>query len=129
MFTVPRRCLRLTNEELIHTHTSCGGLVLLYRPQAQGASPHQESVEVAAPCNTRPESEQWFCSLRLGVLEGDVKSRSLKKAFGWDRPVPGVVLAMQLVSLSKKFEVGKVVVAVGGGGGDAIVRCCCFWWW
>lgn len=60
---------------------------------------------VAAPCYTRPESDQWFCSLRLGVLEGDVKSRSLKKAFGWDRPVPGLVLAVQLVSLSMKFEV------------------------
>lgn len=60
---------------------------------------------VAAPCYTRPESEQWFCSLRLGVLEGDVKSRSLKRAFGWDRPLPGLVLAVQLVSLSMKFEV------------------------
>lgn len=77
---------------------------------------------VAAPCLARPESEQWFCSLRLGVLEGDVKSRSLKKAFGWDRPVPGLVLAVQLVSLSKKFEVcgafGVVVAVVG-------VQCCC----
>lgn len=78
---------------------------------------------VAAPCYTRPESEQWFCSLRLGVLEGDVKSRSLKKAFGWDRPVPGRVLAVQLVSLSKKFEVCgalDVVVVVGGGGAGVV---------
>lgn len=73
--------------------------------QVQGPNSRQESVVVAAPCYTRPESEQWFCSLRLGVLEGDVKSRSLKRAFGWDRPVPGLVLAVQLVSLSKKFEV------------------------
>lgn len=67
---------------------------------------------VAAPCYTRPESEQWFCSLRLGVLEGDVKSRSLKRAFGWDRPLPGLVLAVQLVSLSMKFEVCVGVVGV-----------------
>lgn len=66
---------------------------------------------VAAPCYTRPESEQWFCSLRLGVLEGDVKSRSLKRAFGWDRPLPGLVLAVQLVSLSMKFEVCMVWLA------------------
>lgn len=39
------------------------------------------------------------------MLAGDVKSRSLKRAFGWDRPVSGLRLAQQLVSLSKKFEV------------------------
>ncbi|CAM9350980.1 unnamed protein product [Scytosiphon promiscuus] len=72
--------------------------------KVQGPNSLQESVVVAAPSSTRPESAQWFCSLRLGVLEGDVKSRSLKRAFGWDRPIPGLVLAVQLVSLSKKFE-------------------------
>lgn len=63
-------------------------------------------MRVAAPSYTRPQSDEWLCSLRLGVLEGGVKSRALMRAFGWDRPVPAVVLAVQLVSLSKKFEVG-----------------------
>ena len=75
--------------------------------QAQRPDARQESAKVAAPYSTRPESDQWFCSLRLGVLEGDVKSRALKKAFGWDRPVPGLVLAVQLLALSKKFEVRR----------------------
>lgn len=66
---------------------------------------HDEAGMVSSPFMTRPESEQWFCSLRLSVLEGDVKSRSLQRAFGWDKPIPGLVLAVQLVSLSKKFEV------------------------
>jgi len=85
---------------------------------------------VAAPCYTRPESEQWFCSLRLGVLEGDVKSRSLKRAFGWDRPVPGLVLAVQLVSLSMKFEVcatGGFFVA--GGASSSCLECSIFLAW
>ena len=75
----------------------------------QGPSSITGDVRVAAPCNTRPESDKWYCSLTLGVLEGDLKSRSLKRAFGWDRPVAGLRLAQQLVSLSKKFEVGALV--------------------
>lgn len=35
----------------------------------------------------------------------NVSSKSLIRAFGWERPVPGLVLAVQLVALSKKFEV------------------------
>ncbi|CAM9858774.1 unnamed protein product, partial [Laminaria digitata] len=67
----------------------------------KGPSSRGGGARVAAPCNTRPESDKWYCSLSLGVLEGDVKSRSLKRAFGWDRPVTGLRLAQQLVSLSK----------------------------
>lgn len=63
----------------------------------------------AAPEYARPESEAWLCSLRLGVLDGTVSSRSLVKAFAWDQPIPGMVLAVQLAALSKKFEVGVPV--------------------
>lgn len=76
--------------------------------QAQRSDQRHETVRVAAPCYTRPQSDDWLCSLRLGVLDGGVKSSSLIRAFGWQRPVPGIVLAMQLVSLSKKFEVGLI---------------------
>lgn len=78
--------------------------------QVQRSDQRQETMRVAAPCYTRPQSDEWLCSLRLGVLEGGVKSRALMRAFGWDRPVPAVVLAVQLLSLSKKFEVGWCLI-------------------
>lgn len=76
------------------------------RPSAGGA----DSRLTAAPEYTRSEADAWLCSLRLGVLDGNISSKSLIRAFGWERPVPGLVLAVQLVALSKKFEVGTTTV-------------------
>lgn len=90
--------------------TYCSRYSSLSIDQVQSWAASVSPQAVASPEYTRPESDVWLCSVRLGVLDGNVSSRSLYRAFGWNRPIPGPILAAQLVALSKKFEVSGIVL-------------------
>ena len=62
---------------------------------------------VLPPCQTRPQSEMWQCSLRKGIADLDVSSPLLRQALGWDDVLDPILLAHQLVGLSVAFENGR----------------------
>ena len=64
----------------------------------------QQQGSVAPPQEVRPAKEMWLVSHCLGVLDGELTSEILLKAFEWDQPPrPGVVCA-QLVQFAEQYD-------------------------
>ncbi len=82
--------------------------------------PWKGSVHPAAvlrPHETRPMQDLWHCSALRGLVDTPVLSPALRHVLGWNRPVPAVVIATQLVRLGAAFSSWHVGESTGGSGG------------
>jgi len=59
------------------------------------------SIGVSSPGMTRPNSDAWICSYSRDILSCNIKSEHLSRLFSWDEPPSILVVARQLVALSK----------------------------
>lgn len=62
---------------------------------------HLNSMGVSSPEMTRPISDAWICSYSRDILSCNIKSEHLFRLFAWDKPPSILVVARQLVALSK----------------------------
>ena len=68
------------------------------RKQRQGLL---AKVGIASPRATRPKQDEWVCSGSMETLSTNVRSELLCRCFGWDKPVPIIVVASQIIELSR----------------------------
>ena len=87
----------------------------LLLPWSAGAA--DAAVPLMVPGRVRPASQMWFVSACFGVLDGAVRSPELVEKFGWDRPIEGRVLAMQLDMIARKHR-GLLDPQAEAGRGD-----------
>ncbi|KAK1930915.1 Sacsin [Phytophthora citrophthora] len=52
----------------------------------------------------RPLNDAWFCSSSMEFLDGELTSKQLINAFGWDEPVDLFVVAKQLEAIALRWE-------------------------
>ncbi|KAG7379423.1 hypothetical protein PHYPSEUDO_008661 [Phytophthora pseudosyringae] len=52
----------------------------------------------------RPLRDAWFCSSSMDILDGELTSKELIGAFGWDEQVDSFVIAKQLEAIGSQWE-------------------------
>jgi len=58
----------------------------------------------ASPIFSRPKSEEWLCSFSMEILSISVRSNYLLYFFGWNKNLPIIVIASQLLALSQLWN-------------------------
>ena len=62
---------------------------------------HQLSlIGIASPKQTRPNADEWLCSIRMDILSTKIRSDTLFKYFKWHQPPDVLVVASQAIALS-----------------------------
>ena len=62
------------------------------------------STPFAAPCQVTPLSNLWFASSTLRICSMDIQSPVLMGLLGWDQPVGGNNIAIQLSNMSSDYQ-------------------------
>ena len=84
---------------------------------------NQVSKSVASTAITRPKSEEWLCSYSMETLTTSIRSDILKQCFGWDKTLPVIIIASQLLALSKAWEESEKTIAFRQVLATIIPRC------
>ena len=72
-------------------------------PDPSMPSPANPVAPLAPPTSCRPQSDGWFCSASLALVDTAVHSPDVIKALGWALPIAAPVAAVQLRELAAAF--------------------------
>jgi sacsin len=88
--------------EFVNTLVSIPWLARLTSPP-DPLMPWCDADAFGPPLAVRPQDDAWLCSSQLGIAKAEVANEVLKRVFGWEAPISGLVAARQLVALSEQF--------------------------